>query len=164
MALLTDRTAQPRQRAVLVSVAAVLLIFAPTACRASHQWQAEPPCMPPNYSVSPSNAKTGETVTVQARDADCNPRYGQDALIKVIVTDAAGQKVIKETAPMSDAGGFTFQFAVPQQAAAGEASVEAVPSALDWCDDTGRNNRIPQSSAIQRVSCAARSVPLTITP
>lgn len=32
---------------------------------------------------------------------------------------------------MNDAGSFTFQFAVPQQAVAGEASVEAIPYALD---------------------------------
>jgi hypothetical protein len=164
MALLTDRTGPSRHRAVLVVAAGVLLIFASSACRAADQRQAEPPCLPPDYSVSPSNAKTGETVTVHAEDADCNPRYGQDALIQVIVTDATGQKIIKETGPMNDAGGFTFQFAVPEQAAAGAASVEAVPFALDWCDDTGRNNRVPRSSGMQRASCAARTESLTIAP
>lgn len=163
MGLLTSRKAQPPHRAVLVA-AAVFLVVASSACRTSNQWQAEPPCMPPSYSVSPSTAKAGEMVTVQAGDSDCNPRYGQDALIQVIVTDAAGQKVLKETAPMNDAGGFTFQFAVPQQAAAGEASVEAFPYDLDWCDDTGRNNRVAQSAAMQRVSCAVRTEPLSITP
>ena len=164
MALPTNRTAQPRRRGVLVVAAGVLLIFASSACRASDQRQTQPPCMPPDYSVSPSRAKTGERVAVHAEDAGCNPRYGQDALIQVIVTDATGQMIIKETAPMNDAGGFTFQFTVPQQAAAGEASVEAVPYALDWCDDTGRNNRVPQSSGMQRASCAARTEPLTIAP
>lgn len=155
-------TAQRRERVALVPAVCLLLVFVSSACQAS--WQGEPPCLPPNYSVSPSNAKIGETVTVQAEDAGCNPRYGQDALIQVTVTDGAGQDIVEETAPMNDAGGFTFQFVVPQQAAPGKASVEAVPYALDWCDDTGRNSRVPQSLGMVRASCAARSVPLTLTP
>jgi hypothetical protein len=156
-------TAQVLQRVVVLSVAAVFMIVAASACRGSNGWQAQPPCLPPEYSVSPSQATPGEKVIVRAEDTDCNPRYGQDARIQVTVTDAAGAKVIRETAPMNDAGGFTFQFEVPQQSTAGEASVEAIPYNLDWCDDTGRNNRVPQSSGLERVSCAARTEPLTIT-
>ena len=153
--------AQFRQRAFWVTAAGILLISASSGCQSSSQ--GEPPCFPPDYSVSPLNARTGETVTVHAEDTGCNPRYGQDARIQVTVTDTAGVKVIQETAPMNDAGGFTFQFEVPQQSAAGEASVEAIPYNLDWCDDTGRNNRVPQSSGLERASCAVRTEPLTIT-
>lgn len=64
---------------------------------------------------NPREREDSETVTLQAEDADCNPRYGQEALIEVTVTDAAGQKVIKETALMNDAGSLTSQFAVPKR-------------------------------------------------
>jgi len=161
MGLPAGGIAQACQRAVLVAAIGVFLAVAPSACRAS--WQDQPPCFPPDYAVSPSSAKPGDTVTVQAEDARCNPRYGQDALIQVTVTDAAGLNVIKETAPMNDAGGFTFRFVLPQQATSGEASVEAVPYDLDWCDDTGRNNRVAHPSGMQRASCAARTEPLTVT-
>lgn len=161
MGLRAEGIAQACQRAVLVAAIGVFLAVAPSACRAS--WQDQPPCFPPDYAVSPSSAKPGDMVTVHAEDARCNPRYGQDALIQVTVTDAAGLDVIKETAPMNDAGGFTFRFVLPQQAASGEASVEAVPYDLDWCDDTGRNNRVAHPSGMQRASCAARTEPLTVT-
>ncbi|MDQ0923767.1 hypothetical protein QF038_002275 [Pseudarthrobacter sp. W1I19] len=161
MRLRTGGAAQICQRAILVAAIGVFLVAASSACRAS--WQDEPPCFPPDYAVSPSSAKPGDIVAVGADDALCNPRYGQDALIQVTVTDAAGQNVIKETAPMNDAGGFSFRFVLPQQTSAGEASVEAVPYALDWCDDTGRNNRVAHPSGLQRASCAARTEPLTVT-
>ncbi|GGI00196.1 hypothetical protein GCM10007170_36780 [Arthrobacter liuii] len=115
--------------------------------------------------MSPSQAKAGEVVLVQAGDAHCNPRYGENALVQVTLTDATGSIVMTETAPMTDAGGFTFRFEVPTQAAPGEASVKAVPYALDWCDDTGRNNRAAHPTAtVTRTSCAARMKPLTILP
>jgi hypothetical protein len=161
MGLRAEGIAQACHRAVLVAAIGVILVVAPSACRASGQ--DEPPCFPPDYAVSPPSAKPGDMVTVHAEDARCNPRYGQGALIQVTVTDAAGQHVIKETAPMNDAGGFTFRFALPQQASSGEASVEAVPYDLDWCDDTGRNNRVAHPSGMQRASCAARTEPLTVT-
>lgn len=123
-----------------------------------------PPCMPPAFSVNPPSAKAGGMVTVQASDADCDPRYGENARIQVTVTDAAGAKVINITAPMNDAGGFTYTFQVPPQAAVGDAAVEATPYGIDWCDDTGRNNRAAGPDAtIVRVSCAARIEPLNIT-
>ncbi len=162
MGLVTDGAAQICQRTTLVAATGVFLVAASSACRSS--WQDEPPCLPPDYAVSPSSAKPGDSITVHAEDARCNPRYGQDALVQVTVTDAAGRNVIRETAPMNDAGGFSFRFVLPQRASAGEASVEAVPYALDWCDDTGRNNRMAHPSGLQRASCAARTEPLTVTP
>lgn len=133
-----------------------------SACAGS--WQGEPPCFPPSYEVSPGVAGRGDSVTVHAADADCNPRYGQNARIYVSVTDAAGHAFVSTTAAMNDAGGFAFQFDVPLQAAPGEASVEAYPFGVDWCDDTGTNNRVRHAEGFSRASCAARTKPLTITP
>ncbi|KIS27550.1 hypothetical protein TV39_10385 [Arthrobacter sp. SPG23] len=113
--------------------------------------------------MNPPRAKAGDTVTVQASDADCDPRYGRNARVQVIVTDAAGAKVINTTAPMNDAGGFAYTFEVPLQAAIGDAAVEATPYGIDWCDDTGRNNRAGAAATLERVSCAARIETLGIT-
>lgn len=119
--------------------------------------------MPPGFSVAPSNAKAGAEVTVSAPAADCNPRYGQNALIQVIVTDADGVKVIDTTAPMTDAGAFTYTFNVPPQTAAGDAAVSATPFDIDWCDDTGTNNRADGAAAtLERASCATPMKPLAI--
>lgn len=124
---------------------------------------APPPCMPPAYTVTPSAAKPGEQVTVSAPDATCDALYGYGARIQVTFTDAAGVTVLEELAPMTDDGGFTFAFTVPAAAAVGEGGVSAVPYGLDWCDDTGVNNRAASGPlSLKRVSCAARMVPLTV--
>ncbi|MBT2531386.1 hypothetical protein J7E83_04450 [Arthrobacter sp. ISL-48] len=103
-------------------------------------------------------------MTVRAQDADCNPRYGANALIQVTVTDATGTQVINTTAPMNDAGGFVYAFDVPPQTAVGDATVEAIPHNVDWCDDTGRNNRVQGAPvALERTSCVARTETLSIT-
>jgi hypothetical protein len=129
---------------------------------------AAPPCLPPEYSVSPAEASPGRAVTVSAPDAGCDPRYGSDAQIEVIVTDASGAEVVHETAPMNDGGGFTYTFTVPSKTAAGEASVTALPYNVDWCDDTGRNNRVSGALGaagveLERVSCAMPLRHLLIT-
>jgi hypothetical protein len=119
--------------------------------------------------VSPAEAMPGQAVTVSAPDADCDPRYGHDAQIEVIVTDASGAEVVRETAPMNDGGGFTYTFTVPSDTAAGEASVTALPYNVDWCDDTGRNNRVSGTAGaaagvdLERASCALPLRPLLIT-
>ncbi|MBT2594284.1 hypothetical protein J7I92_03090 [Arthrobacter sp. ISL-72] len=102
-------------------------------------------------------------MTVQAQNANCNPRYGENARIHVTVTDGTGTKVIDTTAPMNDAGGFIYTFDVPSQTAVGKAAVEATPYGVDWCDDTGRNNRVRGAVvALERASCAARIEILSI--
>lgn len=124
-----------------------------------------PPCGPPNYSVNPSSAKVGEQVTVTAADADCDPRYGEDARIQVTVTDATGARVLEVTGPMNDAGGFNYRFEVPVQTAIGEAVVTAVPYNINWCDDTGKNNRADGTArTLQLTSCATPMHPLSIIP
>jgi hypothetical protein len=125
-------------------------------------WGA-PPCMPPDYSVSPSTVKAGDMVSVQARDSDCDPRYGANAKIEVTVTGSDGVTLLRTTAPMSDAGGFTYSFEVPQGAKPGTAAVEAYPYGVDWCDDTGQNNRVSGAGpSVVRASCAARIEKLSV--
>jgi hypothetical protein len=122
-----------------------------------------PPCMPPAYTVTPSEAKPGDRVTVRAPDATCGARYGRGAQVQVTVRDLYGSVVLEELAPMTDDGGFSFVFTVPDGMAPGEAAVGAYPYHLDWCDDTGVNNRVaagPQTLVL--VSCAERMVPLVI--
>lgn len=162
MGFRAHRADQSRKSVAVMATAGVLVSCLSSACGGS--WQGEPPCLPPSYAVTPAVAKPGDAVTVHAADADCNPRYGQDARIYVSVTDAAGHTVVSTTAAMNDAGGFSYQFDVPLAAAPGEASVEAYPFGVDWCDDTGTNNRVRHAEGFSRASCAARTRPLTITP
>jgi hypothetical protein len=64
---------------------------------------------------------------------------------------------------MTDDGGFSFEFTVPLAAAPGEAAVVAYPYNMDWCDDTGVNNRAAASQqALVRASCVEPMVPLMI--
>lgn len=137
--------ARLRFRAVM-STCTALFALACSGCSVRGDVDA-PPCLPPAYSVSPLSAGAGETVTVTA-------------------PDAGGTKVLDTTAPMNDAGGFTYAFGVPLQAAAGAATVTAMPYGVDWCDDTGRNNRAAASgstAALGRASCAQPARLLTIT-
>lgn len=126
-------------------------------------------CMPPAFSLSADTASLGGSFTVQAKDATCNPRYGDKAQIHIEVLDSAGTKILELQAPMNDAGGFSTDLSLPETAVPGQALVTAYPYNLDWCDETGRNNRVgaPAGSGaqeIQRVSCVMPSQPLTITP
>ena len=155
------RDGQSRKRVPVALAVGAVIVFGSAACGGS--WQGEPPCLPPDYFVSPAAAAPGDKVTVRAADADCSPRYGADARIQINVTDATGQQVFSVIAPMKDAGGFTYPLEVPLHIAQGEAAVEAYPYGVDWCDDTGRNNRGGSAAGFERASCAARTQPLNIT-
>lgn len=66
---------------------------------------------------------------------------------------------------MNDAGAFSSELVIPETAVPGQAMVSAYPYNVDWCDDTGKNNRVgaPESSGaleIQRISCVMPSQPL----
>ena len=102
-------------------------------------------------------------MTVAAQPADCNPRYGGNARIEVSVTDDRGNEVINATAPMTDAGEFTFTFTVPEESAVGEAIVTAMPHNIDWCDDTGKNNRATGIPQLELASCATPMGTFNIT-
>ncbi|MFJ4171625.1 hypothetical protein ACIPY3_19140 [Paenarthrobacter sp. NPDC089714] len=127
-------------------------------------WGGAPPCMPPDYAVSPTAARPGDSVTITAEDATCDPRYGHDARVLIVVKDSTGVEVLTTTAPMADAGGFSYTFQVPATMKPGIASVGASPDGVDWCDDTGRNNRVGRGEPeLQRASCAERVKPLNIS-
>ena len=152
-----------RCSAICATVGALVLAASLSGC--SSTTSGEPPCFPPAYSLTPTEAKPGQSVTVAAPDADCNPRYGKNARIQVSVTDATGVEVVNTTSAMNDAGGFTYTFVVPARTAVGDAAVTAVPYNIDWCDDTGRNNRVARAGDVPfvQVSCAVPVKPLTIT-
>jgi hypothetical protein len=154
-----DRLSNLRFSMVIVTGAALLAVAG--GCTSS---SGEPPCLPPAYSVKPTSAKPGETVTVTAPAAECNPRYGTNALIQVVVTDAAGVQIINRTTQMTDAGEFTYTFNVPDRMAVGDAAVTAMPHNIDWCDDTGRNNRAGgETVTLEQASCAVPVELLSIT-
>ncbi len=118
-------------------------------------------------SLSTDTASPGDPVTISADDATCNPQYGEGAQVKVEVFDSVGNLVLDRKVPMNDAGGFTYRFEVPDSAVPGTWLVSAVPHDLDWCDDTGKNNRVGldlRSETIQWVSCALRALELVVTP
>ncbi len=152
-----------RRSALCATIGVLVLVASISGCSSSTG--GEPPCFPPAYSLTPTEAKPGQSVTVAAPDADCNPRYGNNARIQVSVTDATGAEVVNTTSAMNDAGGFAYTFVVPARTAVGDAAVTAVPYNIDWCDDTGRNNRVAgtQEAAFVRVSCVMPVKPLTIT-
>ncbi|MDR4533538.1 hypothetical protein [Glutamicibacter sp. PS] len=115
--------------------------------------------------MEPSSARVGDEVTVSAPAATCNPSYGEDAKVRVVLTDASGAEVLNTTAEMSDAGAFEFTFIIPDRTQTGTATVLAMPDALDWCDDTGVNNRLKSSEAsIHRTACAEPARALEIVP
>ena len=152
-------------RAVIPACTLFLLAGLP-ACSRPGPFDA-PPCFPPAYTLTPERAQVGQNVSVTAPDADCVPRYGENARIHVTVTDAAGARILDATSPMNDAGGFTYSFNVPVDSAAGAATVTAMPYNIDWCDDTGRNNRADgyvRAGELTRASCAQPVRILTITP
>jgi len=152
-----------RRPAVCATVGALVLAASISGCSSSTG--GEPPCFPPAYSLTPTTAAPGQSVTVAAPDAGCNPRYGKNARIQVSVTDATGVEVVNTTSAMNDTGGFTYTFVVPARTAAGDAAVTAVPYNIDWCDDTGRNNRVAGAADVrlERVSCVVPMKPLTVT-
>ncbi len=124
---------------------------------------APPPCMPPAFTLTPSEARPGDRVTVSAPDTTCDARYGEGAQVSVQVLDPHGTPVLQQLAPMTDDGGFRFVFTVPAGMSPGKAGVTAYPYNVDWCDDTGVNNRAaPGPPTLAQVSCAQVVLPLTI--
>jgi hypothetical protein len=113
-------------------------------------------------------------VTVTANDASCHPRYGQNAQIEISVMNAQMVEIFHGLGPMSDDGGFTFELVLPVTAEPGKVTVIARPYDLDWCDETGVNNRLngaeaPEGGgdpglALERADCINPVQPLLIEP
>lgn len=118
------------------------------------------PCMPPAYTLDSPVVAPSETLGMSAPDATCNPRYGKDARVRIDLVDARQQVVLTELAPMSDAGSFAFDLRIPGGTKPGAYGITAMPNGLDWCDDTGSNNRLGgadtgiEGVAAARASCA----------
>ena len=126
------------------------------------------PCLPPPFTLSSATVKPGGTVTVTANDSTCHPRYGQEAQIEISVMNVKMVEIFHGLGPMSDDGGFTFELALPRTVEPGEATVTARPYDLDWCDDTGGNNRLNGAESpdpdLERVDCINPVQPLRIEP
>jgi hypothetical protein len=147
-------------RLIAVVLCAAFMMAGLSSCR---NILAPPPCMPSAFTVTPSEAQPGDRVTVSAPDTKCDARYGEGAQVSVQVLDLYGTPVLEELAPMTDDGGFTFVFTVPESMSPGKAGVTAYPYNVDWCDDTGVNNRVDAGPrTLIQVSCAARLVPLVV--
>ncbi len=73
--------------------------------------------------------------------------------------------MLNATAPMTNDGGFAYTFQIPGRTAAGKGAVTAVPYNINWCDDTGKNDRVTGSveAALERESCVLPVQTLTIT-
>ncbi|NJC24261.1 hypothetical protein BJ994_003337 [Arthrobacter pigmenti] len=155
-----------RQQAVrqgTVSMLAAVVFLAASGC-ASVDPNFAPSCLPPPFSLSSSTVQAGEEVTVRASDADCDPRYGAGAQIEVHLINPGHDVVASGIGPMGDAGAFEHVLTVPLDVTPGKYVIAAMPYRLDWCDDTGRNNRVPlEGAALERASCVRPEEPLTVT-
>lgn len=130
---------------------AVLVPAAITGCSSSPD--LPPPCMPPSFSTSVSEARAGDLVIISAPAAACNPSYGTDAKVGISISTDFGEKLLDTKAPMEDSGAFEYSYRIPKTAKLGVLSVSAAPANVDWCDDTGTNNRLTNESDIERTSC-----------
>jgi hypothetical protein len=118
------------------------------------------PCMPPAYTLDSTVIAPGGTLRISAPDAPCNPRYGEDAKVRIDLVNGHQEVEFTELAPMSDAGAFTHSLEIPASLKPGTYGISAVPDGVDWCDDTGRNNRLENPGfgdtglGVVRSSCA----------
>lgn len=127
-----------------------------------------PPCMPPDYVLEPSTVKAGSALKVWAPDATCNPRYGERAQIQIELLDEQNEVLLSKLAPMGDAGSFEHSLRIPADLKPGNYNISASPHGVDWCDDTGRNNRIENPDfgrsgvLVVRASCATPYEPFRV--
>ncbi|MFJ3958260.1 hypothetical protein [Arthrobacter sp. NPDC090010] len=123
-----------------------------------------PPCGPPAYHLSQDTVHAGESIGVAAPDADCEPRYAGQAQVEIRLLDKSHHQLTRLLAPMNDRGGFTATLDLPATLPVGDYTVSAMPHDVDWCDDTGRNNRVAGSlGSASSASCAEPAARLTIT-
>ncbi len=127
------------------------------------------PCMPPGYMLDSLVVAPGGTLRVSAPAATCNPRYGEAARVRIDLVDARQEVLLSELAPMSDDGSFSHVLDIPATLKPGTYGISAAPDSVDWCDDTGHNNRVENPgfgdsglSAV-RAACATPHVAVRVT-
>lgn len=129
-----------RSRAVLLAALGAASLWGLSGC--SVVLHPPGPCMPPAYALDAAVVAPGGTLRVSAPEATCDPRYGQDAKVRVDLVNGRREILLSELAPMSDAGAFTHVLKIPATLKPGAYGISAAPDGMDWCDDTGRNNRL----------------------
>ena len=127
------------------------------------------PCMPPGYML-------GSLVVAPGRDI---ARFGSGSHVQSAPwrgsksTDRSGRRpqevLLSELAPMSDEGSFSHVLDIPATLKPGSYGSSAAPDSVDWCDDTGHNNRVENPgfrdsglSAV-RAACATPHVAVRVT-
>ncbi|MDQ0710009.1 hypothetical protein QFZ52_002661 [Arthrobacter woluwensis] len=96
------------------------------------------PCLPPAFHLSAPTAHPGDTLTVEAPDAECHPHYGANAQAEVQLMDRTSTSVVRLLVPMSDDGGFRTTLNVPGNVPPGDYTVTATPYGIDTCFDSAR--------------------------
>lgn len=156
-----------RPRSVLLAALGASFLFGLPGC--SVMLHSPGPCMPPAYALDPAVVAPGGTLRVSAPDAACDPRYGQDAKVRIDLVNGRHEVLLSELAPMSDAGAFTHVLDIPATLKPGTYGISAAPDGVDWCDDTGHNNRLENPGigdsgfGVARAACAVPQVGFRVT-
>lgn len=119
-------------------------------------------CDQPPWELASTIAAPGEAVLVSADGStSCNPLYGWQASIEIILYDEYGQPLQTVEAPMTSRGAFSADLVIPGELQPGQYAVSAHPRQRDTCDDT---NATTTEEQLVRTSCALIIKTLTITP
>lgn len=154
-------------RALLVIAVGAGALFGVSGCSAIPQ--SSRPCMPPEYTLDSAVIAPGGTLRISAPDATCDPRYGEDAKVRIDLVNVRQEVLLTELAPMSDAGAFTHALEIPASLEPGSYGISAAPDGVDWCDDTGRNNRLENPDfgdtglGVLRAACGVPHVGFQVT-
>ncbi|WP_411732585.1 hypothetical protein [Paeniglutamicibacter sp.] len=154
-------------RALLVAAVGAGALLGVSGC--SVILHSSRPCMPPNYTLDSLVIAPGGTLRISAPDATCDPRYGEDAKVRIDLVNGHQDVLLTELAPMSDAGAFTHTMEIPASLTPGTYGISAAPDRVDWCDDTGHNNRVENPGfgdsglLVVRAACAVPHVDFRVT-
>lgn len=158
-----------RRSAGLGALGACFLLVATACAQGSVTAADSQPCPPPAYTLGSATVAPGGELIISAPDATCDPRYGQDAQIQIELLDSANQVIDTKLAPMADAGSFDYAMKLPASLKPGTYGISATPHNLDWCDDTGKNNRTENPGfgttglVMVRASCVTPLEQLSVT-
>ncbi|MGO4452472.1 hypothetical protein [Arthrobacter sp. RAF14] len=121
-------------------------------------------CSPPPFHLSATTAHPGDTLTVEAPDADCHPHYGSKAQAEVQLRDPKSVTLVSLLVPMTDDGGFRTDLNVPGDLPPGNYSVSATPYGIDTCFDSVHigGAALSVGAGEPLASCALPQKPLTV--